>query len=202
MIKHFFDKIEGWFSFREQYDRMIDELPKGSTIVEVGTWHGKSLAYLVVENLNKDKQFKIYSVDSYDNDYDSYYKRGIKENKNFLSEAYQSFKNNLKDYTDNFTQYICKSWDGAKNFEDETIDYAMIDAGHSYDDVKRDIEAYWPKIKKNGYIGGDDYNSKNDVGKAVDEFVKNNNLKLETVIAKNPVTGQLSSKQHIWLIKK
>ena len=202
MINHFFENIEGWFSFKEQYDRMIKELPKGATIVEVGTWHGKSLAYLIVENLNKDKQFKIYSVDSYDNDYEPYYVNRMIEEKDLLQNAYNSFKNNLKDYSNNFTQYKCKSWEGANNFEDKSIDYVMIDAGHGYEDVKRDVNAWWPKIKEGGYMGGDDYNVNNTVGQAVDEFVKENNLKLELKVGKNPVTGVSSTKHSIWLIKK
>jgi len=202
MINHFYKNIEGWFSFKEQYDRMIQELPNNSIIVEVGTWHGKSLAYLIVESLNQNKKFKIYSVDSYDNNYETFYSERLKKDKNFLNDAYISFKNNLKNYENYYTQYKCKSWNGASFFNNETIDYVMIDAGHSYEDVKRDVNTWWPKIKEGGYMGGDDYNINNTVGQAVDEFVKNNNLKLETVIAKNPVTGQLSSKQHIWLIKK
>lgn len=200
MINHFFENIEGWFSFKEQYDRMIKELPKGATIVEVGTWHGKSLAYLVVENLNKDKQFKIYSVDSYDNDYEPYYVNGLKKDKNFLNNAHTSFKNNLKDYENYYTQYKCKSWTGASFFGDEMIDYVMIDAGHSYDDVKKDVNAWWPKIKKEGYIGGDDYNINNTVGQAINEFVKKNNLSLSIEPAKSKT--KISNKQSIWLIKK
>lgn len=202
MINHFFQNIEGWFSFKDQYDRMIKELPQDATVVEVGTWHGKSLAYLIVESLNQNKKFKIYSVDSYDNDYETFYSERLKKDKNFLNDAYICFKNNLKDYEKYYTQYKCKSWNGASFFNDETIDYVMIDAGHKYEDVKKDLNAYWAKIKKGGYMGGDDYNVNNTVGQAVDEFVREKNLKLETEIAKHPITKQLSTKQSIWVIRK
>lgn len=38
-----------------------------------------------------------------------------------------------------------------------SISFVYIDASHSYADVKADIEAWWPKLKVGGLMGGDDY---------------------------------------------
>ena len=50
-------------------------------------------------------------------------------------------------------------------FEDESIDYIMIDGAHEYDAVQDDILNWWPKLKSNGTMFGDDY-SLNSVAQA------------------------------------
>ena len=45
----------------------------------------------------------------------------------------------------------------AKGFEPESVDFVYIDANHSYTFVRDDIQAWLPKVKKGGIIGGHDY---------------------------------------------
>jgi len=66
----------------------------------------------------------------------------------------------------------------------EELDFIYIDGNHTYKNSLEDIKNYWPKIKKGGIIGGHDYYNKNEaleVKKAVDEFVEENNLKLNFI---------------------
>ena len=49
------------------------------------------------------------------------------------------------------------SCDAASLFENESVDFVFIDGNHWYDYVKKDIEAWLPKIKKGGMISGHDY---------------------------------------------
>lgn len=65
------------------------------------------------------------------------------------------------------------------DIEDGSLDFLYIDGNHQYEFVKKDIELYYPKVKKGGVIGGDDYTSspetereKFGVFKAVNEFFK------------------------------
>lgn len=46
----------------------------------------------------------------------------------------------------------------ATKFPDNFFDWIYIDAGHTYEDVKQDLDLYVPKVKIGGYIMGDDYN--------------------------------------------
>ncbi len=48
------------------------------------------------------------------------------------------------------------SWDGAVHVPDQYLDAVYIDAGHTYDCVRRDIAAWLPKVKPTGYVGGHD----------------------------------------------
>lgn len=73
----------------------------------------------------------------------------------------------------------------SKIFQDEYFDWIYIDGNHEYDYVLQDLQNYKSKVKKGGFLTGDDYTWKNDEGiltvkKAVELFVKTENLKLET----------------------
>jgi hypothetical protein len=77
-------------------------------------------------------------------------------------------------------------------FQDESLDFVYIDANHAYDFVKQDIELWYPKVKKGGYLWGHDYidlNWYNDPN-----FAENNNFinpkETQSVVAQSE-TGNL-----------
>lgn len=45
----------------------------------------------------------------------------------------------------------------AELVEDGTVDCVFVDADHSYEGVKRDMEAWWDKVKSGGWMGGHDF---------------------------------------------
>lgn len=49
------------------------------------------------------------------------------------------------------------SLEAAKEVEDRSIDIVFIDALHTYEGVKEDLEAWIPKVKIGGIISGHDY---------------------------------------------
>lgn len=50
------------------------------------------------------------------------------------------------------------SWDQAEFVKDNELDFIFIDADHSYEAVKKDIIAWYPKVRKGGIISGHDIN--------------------------------------------
>jgi hypothetical protein len=61
----------------------------------------------------------------------------------------------------------------------DNLDFVYIDGGHTYEIVKRDLELYYPKVKKGGLFSGHDYAKRApDVVRAVNEFFSKMNLKL------------------------
>ena len=53
----------------------------------------------------------------------------------------------------------------------ESIDFVYLDGLHDFESVSRDIEAWYPKVRKNGIISGHDYHPDlPDVIRAVDDF--------------------------------
>ena len=59
------------------------------------------------------------------------------------------------------------------------LDFVYIDGDHSYKMVTRDIEIYFPKVRKGGVIGGHDINMIS-VARAVDDFARKKRLKPHT----------------------
>jgi len=49
------------------------------------------------------------------------------------------------------------SQEGARLFEDGTLDFVYLDANHGYEAVRDDLIAWWPKVKCGGMLAGDDY---------------------------------------------
>jgi hypothetical protein len=45
----------------------------------------------------------------------------------------------------------------ADMFGDSTLDFVYIDANHSYECVKKDLETWYPKVRSGGFICGHDY---------------------------------------------
>jgi hypothetical protein len=73
----------------------------------------------------------------------------------------------------NFNIYKHKglSVDVARSVASQSLDFVYIDADHSYKAVRSDIEAWFPKVKPNAFIGGHDFSyMQPGVPKAVLEF--------------------------------
>lgn len=65
---------------------------------------------------------------------------------------------------------VARTVDAARAVEDASLDFVFIDADHSYESVKEDIEHWEPKVRKGGWVGGHDYNRQwPGVVRAVDE---------------------------------
>jgi len=69
-----------------------------------------------------------------------------------------------------------------KEFPDGYFDWVYIDGNHFYEFVKSDLELYYTKVKRGGYITGDDYKIgdwwEGGVKAAVDEFVESKPVEL------------------------
>lgn len=95
--------------------------------------------------------------------------------KSFFDSKITSSKNN------NVQSFHMPSKDAANiiNFE---LDVVYIDGDHSYHSVKEDIELWYSKIVKNGFLCGHDYNAISwpECKRAIDEFAVSNNFTIKT----------------------
>lgn len=169
-MKHFYQNIPGWFSYRGVYEQAVREAPDPARFVEVGCWKGRSTAFLAVEIINSGKVIGLWCVDTW---------LGSAEKKHQDDPAvingmlYKEFRRNLAPIDTRSDFYIVEirtpSVQAAATFENASLDFVMIDAAHDYDNVLADLTAWWPKIKPGGVMAGDDYHF-SGVNKAVNEF--------------------------------
>lgn len=159
-MNDYYKTIHGWFDFEEFYDLAVSRIPDDAemvTFLEVGSWLGKSTCYLgrIVKDSGKD--ILVYAVDTW--------KGSI--NEEFHQEFVEKHGGDLKhlflenmtngDVISHIVAMQSDSLDAATQFEDESLDMVFIDANHSEEAVRADIDAWFPKVKIGGLIGGHDY---------------------------------------------
>ena len=177
-MKQTYFKIPGWFNYAEAYDQIVDQIPDDGKIVEIGSFLGRSTHYLATSLMNANKeQVKIYCVDTFEGSSEH---SPLKLPKDFL----YMFKENLKFFIGREMVIPCQGRSDDKElinkFEDESIDYMMVDGAHEHEAVMEDIENWWPKLKKEGVMFGDDFNLE-AVSLAVDKSIQKVNAPAYTV---------------------
>ncbi|MCE9531545.1 MAG: class I SAM-dependent methyltransferase [Planctomycetes bacterium] len=74
------------------------------------------------------------------------------------------------------------SCEAAESIADGSLDFVFIDADHTYEAVRKDIHAWWPKVRPNGLMSGHDYDARKDkdgrwgVARAVQDFARDHKL--------------------------
>lgn len=169
-MNHFYKKIPGWFDFQDIYSEQVKRAKNGFNFVEIGSWLGRSTAYMAVEIANSGKQIKFDAIDTWKGTPEEMwvYEDVLKEHNGCV---YDAFIKNMGEAIKYVNPVQMFSVDAATQYPDESLDFIFIDACHTYDCVKSDIQAWYPKLKKNGCIAGHDYNVEG-VKYAVNGFFK------------------------------
>jgi hypothetical protein len=113
--------------------------------IEVGVLKGENV-YTLLESLPSIK--KIWGVDNYlpHTDFDTV--RTEEQMKEFERIA----KENLSSFGDRYELLKQKSVDAVSTFQPESIDFILLDCEHTYEGVRRDLDVYYPLLKKGGYM--------------------------------------------------
>jgi len=171
-MKHFYQELgESWFTYPGLYSMVVEKFPTNSHFVEVGVWKGMSAAYMAVEIINSGKNIKFDCVDNWE-----YIEEQKEIPENMFEGLYETFLKNIEPVKHIITPVRELSWDGAKHYEDNSLDFIFIDAAHDYESVKKDISAWFPKLKKEGIIAGHDYTWCDDVKRVVNEFFEGKSI--------------------------
>lgn len=152
------EDIPGWFDWPLLYDK-IPYLYAGGTLVEVGTYLGRSLCHLGTRVRESGKPFKVVGVDWCVGS-------GVENGKCHHEEAVQegggtfagTLHRNVIDcgLQDVITVVIGDSARVAELFEDDSLTMVFLDGRHDYGSVRNDILAWKPKVAPGGILAGDD----------------------------------------------
>ena len=151
-MKHFYQNIgEDWFTYPQFYQYAITKAQPNSHFVEVGSWKGRSASFMAVEIINSGKNIRFDCVDTW---------KGSEEHVGMdcitNDTLYHEFLNNIKPVIHVINPIRLSSVEASKLYPDKSLDFVFIDACHSYECVKEDIDHWLPKVKQNGIIGGHD----------------------------------------------
>lgn len=72
-------------------------------------------------------------------------------------DAYSETMKNVEGLENRAIMVRADSERASDMFSNESLDFVYIDANHAYDYVVQDINLWYPKVKKGGYLGGHDY---------------------------------------------
>ena len=131
---------------------------------EIGVAQGWGSAIL----LKNFPNLFLYMIDSY---LDNAFNRD-------MGDLLRLGRDNTNKYSNRRAIFVCSSAFAEPLFEDESLDFVFIDAGHRYKSVKLDLDLWEPKVKKGGLLVGHDYDGRRDkkgtwgVKKAVDEYAE------------------------------
>jgi predicted O-methyltransferase YrrM len=167
-IDHYYHSLEGWFNMETQYLELLDATPEGGTFVELGCYKGKSTSFIGVEIHKRKRDINFFAIDSFQGATNSTDANEIKAYEG-ISEIEESYTYNVSPIGNKIKTIVSLTDKAAQYFNDEEIDVLFVDAGHSRDAVKADIEAWLPKMKPNGIMAGHDYTAWEGVNKAVTE---------------------------------
>lgn len=154
-MEHFYTDVEGWFNYEQLYSSIVNWAEDGAHFVEVGSWKGKSAAYMCVEIINSKKNIRFDCIDTFKGSLDEDVHQNDPDVVN--DRLLEVFTENLKPVEGYYWVYEGASVDLAKNYADESLEFVNIDGAHDYDSVKSDIQAWLPKVKKGCYLAGDDF---------------------------------------------
>ena len=158
-MKHIHEDIHGWFTFPNFYTQLVNQAKDGYHFVEVGTWKGKSAAYMAVEIINSNKEIKFDCVDTWEGseehlDVTSPFYEPLLQHKDGL---YNHFLSNIEPVKEQITPIRKPSIEACLLYEDASLNCVFIDAAHDYENVCKDIKMWLPKVKPGGLLSGHDF---------------------------------------------
>lgn len=155
-MEHFYQNIEGWFSYEDIYKSIVERAEDGDRFVEIGSFKGRSSAFMAVEIANSGKQIKFDCIDTWEGSVE-HQAGAVCEIAEVVNDTlYETFLKNIESVKDYINPIRMTSLEASKLYEDASIDFIMIDGDHRFDAVCADIEAYLPKMKSGGIMTGDD----------------------------------------------
>jgi hypothetical protein len=159
-------------------EKALYEMPKWSVCAEIGVWKG-DFSEKILEVV---KPKKLHLIDpwlfmpKYRN---RWYGGLVAKNQKDMTSIYHDVRRRFKK-NKNVIIHRATSQDASSLFKNDYFDWIFLDGNHSYEYVKKDIELYLSKIKKGGFIAGDDYwwriREGFPVKRAVDEMVRRKKL--------------------------
>lgn len=169
--------VRGWNGRHPVLTRLAKEAPS-PVIVDVGVWKGQSTITLAKALKDNGLDGCVFAVDTFLGSAEHWNATGPNDTWTFsrrfgMPDLYEQFLSNV--WHSGLTEYVVPlpqtSTIAAELLRRRNIQIGLvhIDASHAYDDVARDISAYWPMVVRGGYLLGDDYKW-GGVKRAADEF--------------------------------
>jgi predicted O-methyltransferase YrrM len=157
-MEHFWEQIPGWsHDTIGQYRAAVETATDGAHFVEVGSWKGRSAAFMAVEIMNSGKQIQFDCVDHFLGNIEQREPKSVGYDADTGEGRLQTvFTQNMLPVAAYYNAVVQTSPEAAQQYADGSLDFVFIDASRDYDSVKADILGWWPKVKPGGLLAGHD----------------------------------------------
>tara|TARA_B100001250_G_scaffold405049_1_gene421899 strand:+ start:4448 stop:5044 length:597 start_codon:yes stop_codon:yes gene_type:complete len=143
----------------------VENTPRPRTMIEIGSFMGESTQMFAASGIFDT----IHTMDPFEGD-----EKFLIDYDLTWDQVKNEYKQNIRNFN-NIQLHERYSYDIVSEFENDSIDLVYIDGAHDYQSVLQDLEYYLPKVKRNGLMGGHDYNKfyepYEDVIRAVNQVV-------------------------------
>jgi beta-1,4-mannosyl-glycoprotein beta-1,4-N-acetylglucosaminyltransferase len=160
---------DGFFGASDinSYRDLIRKVPDNGIIAELGCWKGRSLSS--VADIIKEKNILVVSVDTF---------TGSVSESEGMASPIDAAKENIRDIFDNSMLQVglipnvlqTTTHKASEQFKDNYFDFIFIDADHTYESVKQDIQDWYPKLKRGCLLAGHDCQWKGVADALTSEF--------------------------------
>jgi len=157
--------------------------------IEIGVYEGQ-FSEVIVRYFGLNRVYLLDGWRKYEN-----YNDKADASEREISLRYELVKEKMKKYGDRVHIIKLDSEKAVNIFEDEYFDFIYLDANHSYEAVKNDLESWFPKLSPGGVFGCHDYcnttasktGSDIMVEKALNEFCSGRSLPIYMAYMDVPV---------------
>jgi len=136
--------------------KILNKIPPESIGVELGVWSGELSLYLlsIIKNIKK-----IYLIDPWKKYNNEEYIDSINDcDQEYYNCIYNCLIDNIsKNYPKRAEVLRGISEDFENKFQDNSLNFIYIDANNLYDQVIKDIEIWYPKLKSGGILFGNNF---------------------------------------------
>ena len=165
-----FKRLGGGEKMRPAIEAVIQHCKKDIVGAEVGVYEGGHAKDI----LKNDNIKKLYLIDTFE-------LKGLMQN--------------IAPFLDRINLMIpMSSEDASKKIPDKSLDFVYVDADHTYENCKKDLNLWWGKVKDGGILCGHDFSvDMLGVVRAVVEFTLENRLQLSNVNTYDPMQKACSN---------
>ena len=130
---------------------VLSRLCEGMVVVEVGSWLGDGSTAVIAEAIKDVPAARLFCVDTWKGS------ANVHAHMTYGGKPFDEFMAHTKKYESIIRPMAMLSVEAAALMQDGQADVVFIDACHAYSEVKKDLAAWWPKVKPGGILCGHDY---------------------------------------------
>lgn len=153
----------------------LGRLPTGGVAIEIGVWHGDFSGTI----LDLIKPEKLYLIDPWANVTDESHSEAFvgRTEDDKMERIFAKVNKRFAKHISAGQVEVIRDWSvpALERFDASCIDFAYVDGDHSYEGVKADLAALFPKMRTGGVMAFDDYHRRgwwgDGVIRAINEFL-------------------------------